>query len=216
MRRREDEPDAGFYAAGGLSAAETIAQARDNVARLLTSIVEHGRDQPPITPARIRAWHLAIFGRLFPQEAGRWRRPHEEVAFPVLVEEDGRLEPIIVTGAPAETIEDAVASACDRLERALRAAERGSRPDVDEAASELAEFMGEVLRVHPFVDGNHRVVLVAAQAVFARLTGRLLLWGERYEALEEALELAIVGGDDRRPLVDVVARRLADALPPPP
>jgi fido (protein-threonine AMPylation protein) len=210
VRRAADEPDARFYAAGGLSARQTTEEARDNVARLLVSIVDQGRRQPPITPSRLRAWHRAVFGRLFPEDAGRWRQAHEDVAFPVLVEAEGSIEPVIVTGAPARDIEEAVAGVCGRLEVILRAAELRSPPDSAAAGTALADFMAELLRVHPFVDGNHRVALVAAQATFVRLTGQPVLWGADYAALEETLEVAIVDEEGRRRLARLFERRLAE------
>lgn len=205
MRRAEDEPDARFYAAGGRSAQQTLAHARDNVTRLVASLAEHGRRQPPITPERLLKWHGAIFGQLFSEDAGRWRREYERVAFPVSLEEAGQVRRVIVHGAPAPLIPERVASACSRLREALDTAEA---PAAAVGGAALAAFMSDLLRIHPFVDGNHRIALVAAQAVFIRLTGQPVLWGDDYRPLEEALELAIIADEDRRSLASLLTRRL--------
>lgn len=151
VRRAEDEPDARFYAGGGLSPEQTLRQARNNLSRLVASIAEHGRSQPAITPDRLLSWHRGLFGRLFPSDAGRWRQPYEDVAFPVLIEEAGRVAPVVVTGSSADEIPAAVGRACDGL--AGRIHEAQSR-----VAAELRRCRVGSCRVHagPVADPSLR------------------------------------------------------------
>jgi fido (protein-threonine AMPylation protein) len=207
-RRREDSSSA-FVRAAHLSADETSAQLSVALAAVLTGLATNqALAHPTVTPERLTFWHQAVFGGLFKREAGRFRKPHEDVVFSnVYVGTVGEQHQVVFNGAPGRTIEDRLETACTAFATVQRRHAAGSR-DVSELAHELARLVAVILRIHPFLDGNHRITLLAMQAVIRDVSGTIMLLPDDIEELGGDLELALLGDDYVQPLADRLARVL--------
>lgn len=207
-----EDPSARFYAAPGLSPQETTRRSRDAIAAFIERLAEDGRRQPDLSAEAIKRIHRALFDRLFPLDAGTFRGPGEDVAFPVRSIVGERLETKVVRGAAPEQLEAVVNDACAAFNEATTAFDAASgQPDVERAAEALATLVTRVLLAHPFADGNHRVVYVLLQAGFLRLTGEVLFLASHGREYEERFELALLGEQHAGPLVEFLAARVKEA-----
>lgn len=157
-----DDPGARFYAAPGKSPEETWREAQRRLGRLLRSV----RDRTfggtlVLNHERLLRWHAAIFGRLF-ADAGRYRDAHEPVVYTVPPEgPGGPRRPL--SGAPAEELRGLLGQAFANATAGLDAL-RGHRVPLEDGMRLVARLYTDIIRIHPFVDGNHRVAFVGMSA----------------------------------------------------
>jgi fido (protein-threonine AMPylation protein) len=163
-----DSPESRFYQARDLSPEETWQATTKELARALTGVRVAMWGRPlEMNIERLLRWHGALFGRLFPYEAAHLRRAHEPAQFGVPVMQDGERSIQAVDGAPSDQLrrllnESFAAYAHDS--QALR--ERTDRPPIREFTRLGACLYIDLLRIHPFTDGNHRTSFIALSGVF--------------------------------------------------
>jgi fido (protein-threonine AMPylation protein) len=159
-----DTPGAPFYRSGAMSAQETWAEATRRLTRVLVSAMDDAqRRASPVTMERVCGWHRAIFLTTFAAHAGRVREDHEPVEFSVPVEIDGETRDSPMRGALGKlAIVDQVRVACETFnERIVALRSRDIALKASEGATPAAELYAEILKTHPFVDGNLRAAYVA-------------------------------------------------------
>lgn len=154
-------------------------------------------------------WHRAVFGGLFRRDAGRTRRPYEDVVFSnVYMDRQGIEFQMVFHGSPGNDIEPRLQTACSAF-AVVQQRHADGNAALSEVATELARLIAQILVIHPFVDGNHRIALVAVQAVIRDITGTIAVIPDN-QGLGADLELALLGEAYIAPL----AGRLLAALDP--
>jgi hypothetical protein len=124
--RYRDSEGSRFFRAQRLSPEETWEALGRELARVLDEAQRaFWRQSLRVDPDRIRWWHGAIFGRLFPHEGGRF---HQGPVFFGVVMPDGGLRQL--EGAPPSIVRRELAVVCwpsTRLSRALIALVQAAR-----------------------------------------------------------------------------------------
>lgn len=155
------DTDAPFHCAIGLTPDETLRRLIRSVADLVAKQSAYVGSARVICPDRLLRAHRAIFKPLFSVEAGAGRfRRWEEAHFGIPLESnDGEVEWRGLRGAPPEEIRERLNIACRPF-----ATTNPQPTDRRAAHAAAAELLVEIVRIHPFVDGNLRVGMVAMQA----------------------------------------------------
>lgn len=142
-------------------------------------------------------WHRAIFGTTFPDAAGRLR--DDGVTFGIRWRESGAPQRAMAHGAPLSRLR----SALDRAFAAYHAELDRCGPDGrtrSEAAFVAGGLHAELLRIHPFPDGNLRACFPVLQGALISLGGAGVEFDGALEAHDEALGWALRPDDDQRTL----------------
>jgi fido (protein-threonine AMPylation protein) len=209
--RRHEDSSSSFVRAPGLTAAETSERLGALLARALENLA---KDQPlahpTVTVDRLMRWHRAVFGPLFAREAGRPRHSYEEVVFSNLyTDETGEEYQRVFHGSPGKNIKARLETACGAFVSVQQRHAAGTA-ELPLLALGLAELMAEILRIHPFLDGNHRITLLAMQAVIRDVTGTIVVIPDN-DGLGGDLELALLGPGYAEPLAERIVHVLTSA-----
>jgi fido (protein-threonine AMPylation protein) len=205
-----DREDSRFYQAHGLSPEETWQALGDELARVLDDAQRaFWRTPLRIDPERVRWWHGAIFARHFPHDGGRFRR---ELAFFGVLLPDDRMRQL--EGVAPEAIRRELATLCTTFnQRAKDLGVAADRSILDHTRAAAALYSG-ILRVHPFVDGNHRVSFVALSAALwsLGLPNVRFIGTDEMIAHDDALVPALVSAPgDVEPFAQLLAKRIEGA-----
>ena len=158
--RYRDHESSRFYQAHGLSPEETWHALGDELARVLDDTQRAFWGAPMrMDPERVRWWHGAIFARRFPHDSGRFR---QELAFFGVMMPNGGMRQL--EGAAPESIRRELETVCASFNRRTGAISNARATNILDRARAVAVLYAGILRVHPFVDGNHRVSFVALSA----------------------------------------------------
>lgn len=104
-------------------------------------------------------WHGAIFARRFPRDGGHFRR--DRAFFGVMTPNGGARQ---LEGAAPATIRCELQAVCSSFNHHADALGDPDIARVIDRTRVVAALYAGLLRVHPFVDGNHRVSFVALSA----------------------------------------------------
>lgn len=149
-----------FYQARGLSPEQTWQALGDGLARVLSDAQRaFWRGALRMDPERVRWWHGAIFARHFPHDGGRFRR--DRAFFGVMLPNGGTRQ---LEGVAPEAIRGELQAVCSSFNRRVDTLGEPDRASLLDRARAVAALYAGILRVHPFVDGNHRVSFVALSA----------------------------------------------------
>lgn len=112
-----------------------------------------------------------------------------------------------VPAAPASEVPALLDAACDRFEQMVP---KEHEPTTDQAAGAAADLFVDVLKVHPFVDGNMRVAVVALATALRRLRQRPVAIYPNDLEFAVGLSYALRSTEDasREPMRNLVAQRL--------
>lgn len=188
-----------------LSPDETWAAINARLLGLLRGIHARTLSGPvAIDPAQLDRWHRYLFGQDF-HGAGRIRRGN--VAYPVLTDRDGpeRLQ----RGTAPARVRGELDVACQAFEKHLRlVASGGGELDLAAGALAAAELYADILRIHPYDDGNGRLAFVALQAALLS-QGMHAITFDDLRSHDEALGHALRDDADRdaAPLARLVVER---------
>jgi fido (protein-threonine AMPylation protein) len=154
--RYRDREESRFYQARGLSPEQTWTALADELAWVLDDAQQaFWRVSLRIDPARIRWWHGAIFARHFPHDGGRFR--HDRAFFDIVTPSGGTRQ---LEGTAPGAIQSALRAVCSSFnQRADALGDPDTTSVLDRTRAVSALYVG-ILRVHPFIDGNHRVRFV--------------------------------------------------------
>ncbi|MGA8364534.1 MAG: Fic family protein [Solirubrobacteraceae bacterium] len=152
-----DREDSRFYQARGLSPEQTWQALGDELARVLDDARRAFWRVPlRLDPERVRWWHGAIFARCFPRDGGCFRR--DRAFFGVATPNGGMRQ---LEGVAPEAIHSELQAVCSSFNRYADALGDPNTTGVLDRTRAVAALYAGILRVHPFVDGNHRVSFVA-------------------------------------------------------
>jgi prophage maintenance system killer protein len=158
--RYRDREESRFYQASGLSPEQTWQALGDELARVLNDAQRaFWRAALRMDPERVRWWHGAIFARHFPHDGGRFRR--DRAFFGAMMPNGGMRQ---LEGAAPEAIRGELQAVCSAFNRYANALGDPDTTGVLDRTRAVAALYAGILRVHPFVDGNHRVSFVALSA----------------------------------------------------
>jgi fido (protein-threonine AMPylation protein) len=205
-----DREDSRFYQARGLSPERTWQALGDELARVLDDAQRaFWRTPLRMDPERVRWWHGAIFARHFPHDGGHFRR--ERAFFGVVLPDNGMRQ---LEGVAPESIRRELAAVCGELNRRAE----GFRPAADRSVLDYtraaAALYAGILRVHPFVDGNHRVSFVALSAALwsCGLPNVRFIGAEEMISHDDALVPALVSAPGEvESFAQLLARRIESA-----
>jgi prophage maintenance system killer protein len=158
--RYRDREESRFYQAGDLTPGQTWQALGDELARVLND-AQRALWRAPLRmdPERVRWWHGAIFARHFPHDGGRFRR--DRAFFGMVIPNGGMRQ---LEGAAPEAISRELQTVCSSFNRYADALGDPDSTGLLDRARAVAALYAGILRVHPFVDGNHRVSFVALSA----------------------------------------------------
>jgi fido (protein-threonine AMPylation protein) len=156
-------------------------------------------------------WHRATFRTTFPDRAGRFR--DDPTAFQIRWREAGELHRRALQGSDAATVPVEVDAAF-----AIYNAECQARPPeqrrLSEAAHVAAALYVELLRIHPFEDGNLRAAFPALQGALISLGAAPVDFEDAVAQHDEALGWALHPDSARRtlePFVELLLDRIQRA-----
>jgi Fic family protein len=206
-RGYRDRRESRFYQARGQSPEETWQALGDEMARVLDDAQRaFWRTRLPMNPERIRWWHGAIFARHFPHDGGRFRR--DRAFFGVMMPSDGMRQ---LEGAAPDVVRGELQAICSSFNRHSDAlGDLDAAATLDQTRAVAALYAG-ILRVHPFVDGNHRVSFVALSAALWSfgLPNIRFIGADEMVAHDDALVPALVSAPgDVEPFARLLARRI--------
>lgn len=189
----------------------TFTEIRGRVSELLAEVPSwHPRWTAVVSAEQIQRWHRRIFDTTFPGDAGRLRKPGEpDTDYGVLLLDAPADEWrwTRVPAAPASEVPALLDAACDRFEQVVP---KEHEPTTDQAAGAAADLFVDVLKVHPFVDGNMRVAVVALATALRRLRQRPVAIYPNDLEFAVGLSYALRSTEDasREPMRNLVAQRL--------
>jgi fido (protein-threonine AMPylation protein) len=210
-----DDRDAPFYASR-MPAFPTPEATAGEVVACFSRVVFEVMRAASRSPRRMRRadlvrWHRATFRTTFPFHAGRLR--DDATMFEIRWREAGRLRKRPLGGSEAERVpaELDAAFAAYNAELAARTPEQRT---LHEALTAAAALYAELLRIHPFEDGNLRAAFPALQGALISLGATAVDFDDAVSDHDEALGWALRPDPERRsvePFVDLLARRIAMA-----
>jgi fido (protein-threonine AMPylation protein) len=168
---------------------KTAAEIHRCLSRVVESVVAAAAQSPlRMELADLLRWHTGIFNTTFPHEAGQLR--DTQTQFGVRWRENGTLHQRAVTGSDPAAIraELRAAFAAYNAERERCPPERRS---ARETAIAAASLYADILRTHPFDDGNLRAAYPALQGALVSLGGRAVDFQDALTEHDEALGWAL-------------------------
>lgn len=157
--RYRDNEGSRFYSAARLSPEETWQALGDELGRVLMDVQRvFWRGRLEMDTERVRWWHGAIFARHFPYDGGRFRQ--ESAYFGVVTADGGMYQ---IEGSAPATLRRDLAEVCVSFNGSVEQLAKHNASVLEQTRVAGALYAG-ILRVHPFVDGNHRAGFVALSA----------------------------------------------------
>lgn len=188
---------------------ETAAEITSRLSRVVFAVVKDAARRPlPMGVADLLRWHTGIFKTTFPYQAGKIR--DAQTQFGVRWREGEETQGRLVCGSDPGRIraELQTAFAAYNIERERRAPEQRS---ARETAIVAASLYADILRTHPFEDGNLRGAFPALQGALVSLGG----WPVDFEAAltehDEALGWALRADGENRtalPFAELLLERM--------
>lgn len=187
----------------------TTAEITARLSRVVLEVVrEAGRRPSQMGVDNLLRWHRAIFTTTFPYQAGKIRTAQTQ--FGVRWREGGELRTPLVRGSEPGAVraELELAFAVYDAERKRRGpTERSLR----EAVSAAARLYADILRIHPFDDGNLRGALPALQGALVSLGAATVNFEAAVAEHDEALGWALRADAASRtiePFVELLLARI--------
>jgi fido (protein-threonine AMPylation protein) len=210
-----DDRDAPFYASRMPAFPTPEATAAEVVARFSRVVFEVMREasrQPRrMNRADLVRWHRATFRTTFPFQAGRLRE--DATVFEIRWRDAGKLRKRPLSGSEAEHVPAELDAAFAAYDAEL-AARRPEQRTLREAVTAAAALYVELLRVHPFEDGNLRAAFPALQGALISLGATAVDFDDAVGDHDEALGWALRPDPEHRsldPFVDLLMQRIAMA-----
>lgn len=170
-------------------------------------MLEASRRPLRMSRADLLRWHRATFRTTFPDRAGTFR--DDSTAFQIRWREGGELHKRPLQGCEVSRIPAAVDAAFAAYNAEL-AARTPEQRVLREAATAAAALYVELLRVHPFEDGNLRAAFPALQGALISLGAAPVDFDDAVGDHDEALGWALRPDVERQsvqPFVDLLVQR---------
>ncbi|HST38706.1 MAG TPA: Fic family protein [Conexibacter sp.] len=207
-----DERNAPFYLSR-MPRIRTPDETAQEVARSFAKVVHDfltiaGQQPIRLTPEHLERMHRGIFRTTFPERAGRFR--DDDVTYGALWREDGVQQRRLMDGLPAEEVPPALNAAFAPYTEELRRCAPAQRTTA-QATAVAVSLYAEILRIHPFPDGNTRTSFPLLQGALRSLGGLPCHFAGAEPQRREALGWAVQPDPARRtvePLVAFVRERM--------
>lgn len=185
------------------TADETAQEVARSFAKVVHDFLAIAEQRPiRLTPEHLEKMHRGIFRTTFPERAGRFR--DDDVTYGALWREDGVQQRRLMDGLPVEEVRPALNVAFAAYDAELRRCEP-ERRYVGEAIRAAVTLYAEVLRIHPFPDGNTRTTFPLLQVALVSLGGVACHFAGVESRRREALGWAVQPEPARRMLEPLVA-----------
>lgn len=204
------DTEAPYFCAPSKTPEQTYAEIYRNLNDLFDHIKTCRVSEAMPALDRFSRWHRRIFRSTFPGSAGRFRS--EPCRFGVWLPDSPNYHewPLSsANGSNHDEIRPRMKSAVEEFRASLPPHWRKAR--TDEAGKSTAKLFTEVLRIHPFIDGNMRFSLAVLMGAVRQFqydpTG---LWRRDDFEFAVAYSTALRPDDERstEPLAELIARRL--------
>jgi fido (protein-threonine AMPylation protein) len=210
-----DDSEAPFFASRMPSFRTPEATAAEILAcfsRVVFAVMrEASRGPLRLGRADLVRWHRATFRSTFPYQAGRFR--NDSTAFQIRWRETGELHKRPLHGPDVSRCATEVDAAFAKY-NAEREARRPEQRTVAQAATAAATLYVDLLRIHPFEDGNLRAAFPALQGALISLGAAPVDFEAAVAEHDEALGWALRLDAEKRslePLVDLLIDRMKKA-----
>jgi fido (protein-threonine AMPylation protein) len=212
FRGFRDHYESPFFCAPGRTPEETWNISVDRLGGVLATLRARAAAGPiEMSTALLCSWHRAIFGELFPADAGRLRKRRagswdpEHVYFGGNV---GTRQPREIRGYrgtnPRE-LPRRLGKICTEFNTAATAIRASGATDTYSAVHAATRLYAKVLRAHPWVDGNLRATTVALNAGLRTLNLARVQFTD-LQLHDDLLGIAFIGRHDPyRPLAEHIA-----------
>jgi fido (protein-threonine AMPylation protein) len=207
-----DDESAPFYRShlrGFDTPQKTAAEITSRLSRVVFAVVRGAARRPSAMSVEdLQRWHTGIFKTTFPYQAGKLR--DGQTQFGVRWREDGETRGGLVYGTDPGLVREELraAFAAYNAERERRAPEQRS---VREAAIVAASLYTDILRTHPFEDGNLRAAFPALQGTLVSLGGWPVDFEDALTEHDEALGWALRADIENRtavPFAELLLERM--------
>lgn len=209
-----DEPDAPFYRSRERDFATPETTAAEILRRFSAVVfnVINEADRKPLTfeLEDIVGWHRAVFASTFPLEAGVIRSG--PAYFGIRWTEGGTTRRRMAEGSEPTAIREEVRTALLTYNAAARA---GQVRTLRESVTLAATLYAELLRIHPFEDGNLRAAFPALQGALVSLGAFPVYFPNAIAEHDEAIGWALRSDAEDRtvePFVDLLESRTHRAI----
>lgn len=204
-----DEPDAPFYLSRerGFSTPDaTAAEILRGFSCVLFNVIE-AADQAPMTLELedVVGWHRLVFASTFPHQAGQVRSG--PTYFGVRWTEPGTARRRMAQGSDPASIRDELRAALTAYNVEART---GRTRSLRAALTIAATLYADILRIHPFDDGNLRSAFPALQGALVSLGTFPVYFPNAIEEHDDAIGWALRPDAERRtvdPFVDLLEAR---------
>lgn len=190
------------------TAAEVVAC----FSRVVFEVMRESSRQPRrMSRADLVRWHRATFRTTFPFHAGKLRE--DATAFEIRWREAGELRKRPLDGSEVEHLPAELDAAFDAYNAEL-AARIPEQRTLREAVAAATGLYVELLRIHPFEDGNLRAAFPALQGALISLGAAAVDFDDAVGDHDEALGWALRSDLEHRspePFVDLLMRRITMA-----
>jgi fido (protein-threonine AMPylation protein) len=192
-----DEEDAPFYRSGIRAFPEaTAAEILGSFSRVVFAVMDEASRRPlHLGTEDLLRWHRATFKSTFPYQAGEMRT--SDTWFGVRWRDDGQLHRRMVRGADPGLMRDELRAAFRAYDAERQRREPEQRP-LAVALRTAAELYAELLRIHPFEDGNVRAAFPAPQGALISLGAAPVHFEQAIAEHDEAIGWALRPEQERR------------------
>lgn len=209
-----DEPDAPFYRSRDRDFAtpeKTAAEILRRFSAVVFNVIE-AADRRPLTfeLEDIMGWHRSVFASTFPHQAGVIRSA--QAYFGIRWTEGGATRRRMAEGSEPAAVRDDVRTAVRTYNAVARTSQ--VRP-LRESLTLAATLYAELLRIHPFEDGNLRAAFPALQGALVSLGAFPVYFPHAIAEHDEAIGWALRPDSENRtiePFVDLLERRTNKAI----
>jgi fido (protein-threonine AMPylation protein) len=207
FRGLRDDSESPFFCAAGHTPEETWDISVDRLAQLLVDLGPLADSGPIEMSTRLLcSWHRAIFGALFPEDAGRLRSFRE-----------GQWEHVYFgvhnrgyRGTNPRELPRRLGKICAEFNAAAAALRESPGSDSFSAIHAATRLYAKVLRAHPWVDGNLCATTVALNAALLTLNLPRVQFKD-LKRHDDLLGIAFVGKHDPyRPLAEHITEIVSD------
>ena len=217
FRGFRDHDESPFFCAVGRTPEETWDLSVDRLGEIIETLGARAAAGPiEVSPALLCSWHREIFGKLFPDDAGRLRKRRPSSWDPEHVYFGGNVgtrQPREIRGYRGTTpreIPRRLGKICTEFNTTATTIREAPAADMFAAVHAVTRLYVKVLRAHPWVDGNLRATTVALNAGLLTLGLPRVRFND-LELHDDLLGIAFVGRHDPyRPLAEHIAELVAD------
>ncbi len=203
-----DNPGSHYFRADHLTESQTAEAVARELCRTLVLVAKDAEADHALAPEDIDALHSAVFGPVFGDLALDRRSLKDHVEYPVWIEDRQSIRTQMAEGSAPKQIDRNIERAFARFEKQLLALSEREQLTLVDLCLPPAQLYADLIRVHPFMDGNGRTAWLVMNHALVRC-GALIVTAAPTIESRVVLGKALAGKHpDARPL----ARHLAETI----